>query len=98
MTTQSELFAKASLYEELMERASELRTILMVMRNMFIKLAKDSDNLSPERLDEQIASIEEIVPTRFIECLVDKEGTTVKGVTARREGAFANRRQRRKYV
>jgi len=69
MTTQSELFAKANLYQELMERASQLRTILMVMRNMFIKLANDSDKMSPEPSDKQIAVIEEMLPTALIECL-----------------------------
>jgi len=69
MTAKSVLFAKANLYEELMERASELRTILMVMRNMFINLAYDTDNVSPERSDEQIAAIEDMLPTALIECL-----------------------------
>jgi hypothetical protein len=69
MTAQSVLFAKANLYEELMERASELRTILMVMRNMLIKLANDTDNMSLERSNEQIAEIEEMLPTALIECL-----------------------------
>jgi hypothetical protein len=69
MTTQSMLFAKANLYEELMERASERRTMFMVMRNMFIMLAHDTDNMSLERSDEQIAAIEALLPTELIECL-----------------------------
>jgi hypothetical protein len=69
MTTQSVLLAKANLYEELMEHASELRTILMVVRNMLIKLANNPDNMSLERADEQIAAIEEMLPTELIECL-----------------------------
>jgi hypothetical protein len=69
MTTRSELFAKASLYEDLVERASELRTILLVTRNMLIKLANDTDNVSVERSNEQIAAVEEMLPTALIDCL-----------------------------
>jgi hypothetical protein len=54
MTTRSELFAKANLYEELLER---------------VRLANDTDNMSSERSDEQIAAIEEMLPTATIECL-----------------------------
>ena len=55
---QLELFPETDVYEELMERASELTSMLMVMRDMVIKLANESEDMSPERLDEEIATIE----------------------------------------
>ena len=58
MTTQLELFPETDIYEELMERASELTNMLMAMRDMLIKLANESEEMSPERLDEEIATIE----------------------------------------
>jgi hypothetical protein len=55
---QLELFPETDVYEELMERASELTSMLMAMRDMLIKLANESEDMSPERLDEEIATIE----------------------------------------
>jgi hypothetical protein len=53
-----ELFPETDVYEELMERASELTSMLLAMRDMLIKLANESEDLSPERLDAEIATIE----------------------------------------
>lgn len=55
---QLELFPETDVYEELMERASELTSMLMAMRDMLIKLANKSEDMSPGRLDEEIATIE----------------------------------------
>jgi hypothetical protein len=55
---QLELFPETDVYEELMERASELTSMLMAMRDMLIKLAYESEDMSPERLDQEIATIE----------------------------------------
>jgi hypothetical protein len=55
---QLELYPEADVYEELMERASELTSMLIVMRDMLIRLANESEDLSPERLDAEISTIE----------------------------------------
>jgi hypothetical protein len=83
MTAQSVLFAKANLHEELMECAFELRTIFMATRNMLIKLANDTNNMSLERSDEQIAAIEERLPTALVECLHRHRGQPREAVTGK---------------
>jgi hypothetical protein len=55
---QLELFPETDVYDDLMERASELTSMLIAMRNMLIRLANESEDMSPERLDEEIATIE----------------------------------------
>lgn len=55
---QLELFPEMDVYETLMERASELTRMLMMMRDTIIRLANESEDMSPERLDEEIATIE----------------------------------------
>ena len=63
VTTQLELFPETDIYEELMERASELTNMLMAMRDMLIMFANESEDMSPVRLDEEIAAIESRLTT-----------------------------------